>query len=39
MTNMMSIMRSYEGVINMIQSEHDRQMKAVDTLSGAQAQA
>ncbi len=39
MTNMMQIMRNYEGVMNMIQSEHDRQLKAVDTLSGAQAQA
>jgi flagellar basal-body rod protein FlgF len=39
MTNMLNIMRSYEGVMNMIQSEHDRQMKAIDTLSGAQAQA
>ena len=39
MTNMLNILRNYEGVMNMIQSEHDRQMKAVDTLSGAQAQA
>ncbi len=39
MTNMLNIMRSYEGVMNMIQGEHDRQMKAIDTLSGVQAQA
>lgn len=39
MTNMLNIMRSYEGVMNMIQGEHDRQMKAIDILSGAQAQA
>ena len=39
MTNMLNVLRNYEGVMNMIQSEHDRQMKAVDTLSGAQAQA
>lgn len=39
MTNMLSIMRNYEGVMNMIQNEHDRQMKAIDALSGAQAQA
>jgi len=39
MTSMLNILRNYEGVMNMIQSEHDRQMKAIDTLSGAQAQA
>jgi len=39
MTGMLNILRNYEGVMNMIQSEHDRQMKAIDTLSGAQAQA
>jgi flagellar basal-body rod protein FlgF len=39
MTNMLNIMRSYEGVMNMIQNEHDRQMKAIETLSGVQAQA
>ena len=39
MTNMLNILRNYEGVMNLIQSEHDRQLKAIDTLSGAQAQA
>jgi flagellar basal-body rod protein FlgF len=39
MTGMLNILRNYEGVMNMIQSEHDRQMKAIDALSGAQAQA
>ena len=39
MTGMLNTLRNYEGVMNMIQSEHDRQMKAIDTLSGAQAQA
>ena len=38
MTDMLNILRNYEGVMNMIQNEHDRQMKAIDTLSGAQAQ-
>ena len=39
MTGMLNILRNYEGVMNMIQGEHDRQLKAIDTLSGAQAQA
>jgi flagellar basal-body rod protein FlgF len=39
MTNMLNILRSYEGVMNMIQGEHDRQLKAIDTLSASQAQA
>lgn len=39
MTSMLNILRSYEGVMNMIQSEHDRQLKAIDALSEAQLQA
>lgn len=39
MTSMLNTLRNYEGVMNMIQNEHDRQMKAIDTLSAAQASA
>ncbi len=39
MTQMMTIMRSYEGVQAMIQNEHDRQMKAMPILSQSQSQA
>jgi flagellar basal-body rod protein FlgF len=36
MTDMLSILRNYEGIMNLIQLEHDRQLKAVDSLSEAQ---
>jgi flagellar basal-body rod protein FlgF len=39
MTNMMSILRNYEGVQTIIQNEQDRQMKALPILSGSQQQA
>ena len=39
MTQMMTIMRSYEGVQMMIQNEHDRQMKAMPVLSQSQQSA
>jgi flagellar basal-body rod protein FlgF len=39
MTNMMSILRSYEGVQSLIQNEHDLQMKAMPVLSGSQQTA
>ncbi len=38
MTGMLNILRSYENVMNMIQGEHDRQIKAMDALSEAQQQ-
>ncbi len=39
MTNMLSILRSYEGVQNIIQSEQDRQSKAMPILSESHLQA
>ncbi len=39
MTNMMTIMRNYESIQNLIQNEHDRQMKAMPVLSQSQQNA
>ncbi|HIJ38245.1 MAG TPA: flagellar basal-body rod protein FlgF [Rhodospirillaceae bacterium] len=36
MTHMMKILRTYEGVQNMLQNEHDRQIKAMPILSQSQ---
>ena len=37
MTRMTSILREYEGVQKMLDAEHDRQLKAIQLLSGAKA--
>ncbi len=39
MTHMLSIMRNYESIQNLIQNEHDRQMKAMPVLSQSQQTA
>jgi flagellar basal-body rod protein FlgF len=39
MTHMLTIMRNYEGIQNLIQNEHDRQMKAIPILSQSQQNA
>ncbi|HXP96154.1 MAG TPA: flagellar basal-body rod protein FlgF [Telmatospirillum sp.] len=39
MTNMMTIMRNYESIQNLIQNEHDRQLKAFPVLSQSQQTA
>jgi flagellar basal-body rod protein FlgF len=39
MTNMLTILRNYEGVQNILQNEHDRQMKAMPVLSQSQQTA
>ncbi len=39
MTNMMTIMRNYESIQNLIENEHDRQMKAMPVLSQSQQSA
>lgn len=39
MTHMLNVMRSYESVQNLIQMEHDRQMKAMPVLSQSQQTA
>ena len=36
---MLTIMRNYEGIQNLIQNEHDRQMKAMPVLSQSQQTA
>ncbi|MDR3438531.1 flagellar basal-body rod protein FlgF [Telmatospirillum sp.] len=39
MTNMLTIMRNYESIQNLIQNEHDRQLKAMPVLSQSQQTA
>ncbi|MTJ82616.1 MAG: flagellar basal-body rod protein FlgF [Telmatospirillum sp.] len=39
MTHMLTIMRNYESIQNLIQNEHDRQMKAMPVLSQSQQTA
>jgi flagellar basal-body rod protein FlgF len=39
MTHMLSIMRNYESIQNLIQNEHDRQLKAMPVLSQSQQTA
>jgi flagellar basal-body rod protein FlgF len=39
MTHMLTIMRNYESIQNLIQNEHDRQLKAIPVLSQSQQSA